>query len=379
MTDFIGFLDDVYTKMEAPFEQLLDCLEEPVACVVADTFLPWMVAIGSRRNIPVSLLWTKAPSIFSIYYHFELLASHGHFPDQDLPERGEEIIDYLPGVSPMRLADLPSTAIGKTSTLKPVLEAFSFISRAQSILFTSFFELQPHVIDTLRTKLPIPIYTIGPSIPYLSLVVPPSNPNPSIEEPCFVWLNSQPHSSVLFVSLGSFPSSKEQRWEFAKGLKASGVRYLWVVQDEDSELQAESGKRGQVVPRCDRFRVLCHPAVVGFLTDCWWDSTMESIYAATPMLTFPSFADQIHNNKIIVEDLGVGVRLRKVGMDNVVGGDEIALAVENFVDLNGNAGKEVRERAKELQSKCKRAIEEGGSTYTNADAFIRNFVKGIYA
>lgn len=78
--DFPGFVEAVLTKMEAPFEQLLDRLDPPVTAIIADTYLMWAVAVGNRRNIPVASLWTMSPSVFSVLYHFDLLVQNGHFP-----------------------------------------------------------------------------------------------------------------------------------------------------------------------------------------------------------------------------------------------------------------------------------------------------------
>ncbi|KAA8518137.1 hypothetical protein F0562_015611 [Nyssa sinensis] len=377
--DFIGFLNAVFTKMEAPFDRLLDQLGLPVSCIVADTFLPWMTTVGSRRNIPVVSLWTMAPSMFSVHYYFDLLAAHGHSPDDNLPERREEIIDYLPGVSSMRVADLPYPTVGRGgSTRKHVIEAFSVITKAQAILFTSFYELQPHVLNTLRANLPVPIYAAGPSIPFLSLKVPPSKPIASGAAAYFDWLDSQPEASVLYVSLGSFLStSMEQMQELSMGLKASSVRYLWITRSEASSLQEACGEMGLIVPWCDQLKVLCHSSVAGFLTHCGWNSTMESIYAGVPMLTFPLFVDQYHNSKLIVEDWGIGLKLKqRVGEEYVIGREEIAETVKRLMDLNGNEGRELRKRAKELQETCQRAIKLGGSTDNNLNAFVRDVVQG---
>lgn len=78
--DFLGFLEAVATKMEAPFEQLLDRLELPVDVIIADTYLDWVVHVGNRRNIPVASLWTMSAYVFSLSRHVELLEQNGHFP-----------------------------------------------------------------------------------------------------------------------------------------------------------------------------------------------------------------------------------------------------------------------------------------------------------
>ncbi|KAK2974721.1 hypothetical protein RJ640_007148, partial [Escallonia rubra] len=378
-SDYAAFFEAVYTKMEAPFDRFLDRLALPISCILADTLLPWMTLVGRRRNIPIASLWTMAPSLFSIFYHFDLLASHGHFPAENLPEKEEEIIDYIPGVSPMQAADLPPVTIGKASILKYLLEPFSVITKAQAILFTSFFDLQPHVINTFKAMLPIPIYTIGPSIPYnMPSETLPLDPNPTDDTACLHWLDKYSKASVLYVSLGSFLSmSKELIRELSEGLQASGVRFLWVARGEASSLQAACGEMGLIVPWCDQLRILSHPSVGGFLTQCGWNSAMESIYAGVPMLTFPLFADQGHNSKLVVEDWKVGLRLkRRVGVENVVGREEISQTIKRVMDLNGEEGRELRSRAKELQGTCGRAIQAGGSTDDSISQFVTDFLQG---
>lgn len=83
--NFVGFLDAVFGEMEGPFDELLERIEENPTCIVADTFLPWMPAVGIRRGIPVAALSTMVPSVFSLFYHFDLLAARRHFfPQEDL-------------------------------------------------------------------------------------------------------------------------------------------------------------------------------------------------------------------------------------------------------------------------------------------------------
>lgn len=101
--DFAGFLEAVFTKMEAPFEELLDRLlldddEQPAAAVtaiIADTYLPWVVDVGNRRNIPVASLWTMSALVFSVFHHFELLERNGHFPFDLSGADTSQLLNYL--------------------------------------------------------------------------------------------------------------------------------------------------------------------------------------------------------------------------------------------------------------------------------------------
>ncbi|XP_058108910.1 UDP-glycosyltransferase 87A2-like [Magnolia sinica] len=84
--DFAGFLEAIFTKMADPFDRLLDQLDQPIGCIIADTYLPWVVEIGNRRSIPVASLWTMPPAVFSIFHHYHLITSNLHLTaDDDLP------------------------------------------------------------------------------------------------------------------------------------------------------------------------------------------------------------------------------------------------------------------------------------------------------
>ena len=63
-------------------------------------------------------------------------------------------MDYIPGVSTLRIADLPTFTFGDGRLVLPgVLEGISSVSKkAQYLLFTTFHELEAEAIDTLDRK-----------------------------------------------------------------------------------------------------------------------------------------------------------------------------------------------------------------------------------
>jgi len=73
---FHWFYEAAMTKMEAPFEQLLDQLDFPVNVIVGDVELRWPVDVGKRRNIPVASLWTMSASFYSMLHHLEVFSRH---------------------------------------------------------------------------------------------------------------------------------------------------------------------------------------------------------------------------------------------------------------------------------------------------------------
>ncbi|KHN12231.1 UDP-glucose flavonoid 3-O-glucosyltransferase 7 [Glycine soja] len=94
--------------------------------------------------------------------------------------------------------------------------------------------------------------------------------------------------------------------------------------------------------------------------------------AGVPMVTWPIFADQFFNEKLVSEVLKIGV---PIGVKKLVGlqGDSIACdAVEKAVKriMIGEEAIETRNKAKVLSHLARQSIEEGGSSYSDLKALI---------
>uniref|UniRef100_A0A0E0QX70 Uncharacterized protein n=1 Tax=Oryza rufipogon TaxID=4529 RepID=A0A0E0QX70_ORYRU len=207
--DHIGFIVAVHTRMAAAVERLLDrlLLEQkwrPDA-IVADTYLAWGVAVGARRGIPVCSLWTMAATFFWALYHFNLWPPvDGSESEQELSCRSLE--QYVPGLSSVRLSDIKTFRASWERPMKIAEEALVNVRKAQCILFTSFHELEPEIINRIAETVPCPIYPIGPSIPHL-----PRNgddPGKIGNDDHHSWLDARQENSVLYVSFGSYVTSE---------------------------------------------------------------------------------------------------------------------------------------------------------------------------
>jgi hypothetical protein len=291
------------------------------------------------------------------------------------------VVDHIPGLSSAQVADLQTLFHENDQRVVLLaMECIERVSKAQYLLFTSVYELEPQAIDSLNAIFPFPVYPIGPAIPYLELEQDHKySSESSHNDPSYLqWLDSQPVGSVLYISLGSFLSvSGAQMDEIAAGLRDSGVRFLWVARGESSSqlMRERCGGMGLVLPWCDQLKVLCHSSIGGFWTHCGWNSTLEAVFAGVPMLAFPLFLDQVANSRLIVEDWRIGWRIKRseVGSDDqiLVTKEEISELVGRFMDLESGEVKELRERARGLKYSCHQAIAEGGSSHSNLDAFIR--------
>ncbi|KAI7726309.1 hypothetical protein M8C21_009729 [Ambrosia artemisiifolia] len=251
--DFPGFIKAAQTKMEHPAEQLLRGMEVPITVLLYDCFLYWVVNIGQRLNIPVASFSAISATVFSMFYHYNLLVENGHVGDK-FSGNIEEIVDYLPGVGPILVADLVTSFNGKGKEVTQIfLKAILMCAKAQFLIFASVYELEAQVIDAFRSNHSMPVYAIGPAIPYFNLNDVGNDQN----APDYVrWLDRQPEGSVLYISQGSFLSvSSSQLDEVVAGVHDSGVRYMWIAREDTSLFKNENDEKGLVVPWCDQLRV----------------------------------------------------------------------------------------------------------------------------
>lgn len=202
------------------------------------------------------------------------------------------------------------------------------------------------------------------------------------------WLDSKEPDSVLYVCFGSISSfCTAQLHEIALGLETSEIPFIWVVRapenEEDGHLFPE-GFEDRMEQKGLIFRewapqvlILDHPAVGGFMTHCGWNSTLEGITAGLPLITWPLFAEQFSNEKLVVQVLKIGIQAGNGTWSSWVQPKDVSVTKERVkevvIKLMGDGGdaKNMRMRARELGEKAKRAAEEGGSSYNDLSAMIQ--------
>lgn len=212
------------------------------------------------------------------------------------------------------------------------------------------------------------------------------------------FLDSKETNSVLYISFGSLARlSPEQLLEIAYGLEASNHSFIWVVgkifqspgtRKENGieenwlpsgfEERMRESKRGLIIRGwAPQLLILEHTAVGGFMTHCGWNSTLESVSAGVPMVTWPITAEQFSNEKLISDVLKIGVKVGSVNWVSwstepsaAVGRDKVEVAVKRLMGT-GEEAAEMRRRAGELGEKAKKAVEEGGSSFIDAEALLQ--------
>ncbi|CAN1832514.1 Flavanone 7-O-glucoside 2''-O-beta-L-rhamnosyltransferase [Linum perenne] len=224
------------------------------------------------------------------------------------------------------------------------------------ILIKTSRKIEGKYVDYMSDLLGKEVVTVGGLV---------NEPDETDDRRILKWLNSgdHPDSSVVFVSFGSeYFLSKEEVEEIAKGLETMNKRlkFIWVVrflpdQDEKVSLQEVLPERflervegrGLVVEGwAPQGEILRSPRIGGFVSHCGWSSVIEAVVYGVPIVAMPMQLDQPWNANL-VEEIGVGVEVRKKGGKRI-DGEEMGKVIDEVV-LNGG----VRRRVTEISERFK--------------------------
>ena len=223
----------------------------------------------------------------------------------------------------------------------------------------------------------LPIYTVGPLHLHASLMVPAGTSLDGLgsnlwkEQDGFLeWLHGHGPNSVVYVNYGSTTvMTNKQLLEFAWGLADSGCPFIWNIRPDlvkgdtavlPPEFMASISGRSMLTTWCSQEKVIGHEAVGVFLTHSGWNSTLESIGAGVPMLSWPFFGEQQTNCRYKCTEWGNGVEI-----GGEVRREELASLIREVME--GEKGKEMRRRAAEWKDMAVRATLTGGPSMSNLD------------
>ena len=214
---------------------------------------------------------------------------------------------------------------------------------------------------------------------------------------CLEWLDLQQPKSVVYACLGSLCNlTTSQLIELALAMEATNKPFIWVIRDgknlhelenwiEEEGFEERNKDKGLIIRGwAPQVLILSHPAVGGFVTHCGWNSTLEAITAGMPMITWPLFADQFLNEKLVTHVLKVGVSLgvevaMKFGEEEKIGvlvkKEDIKNGICMVMDEEEEESRKRRARVIELSKMAKRAVEKGGSSYLNMSLLIQQIMK----
>eukprot|EP00262_Sarcandra_glabra_P013006 TRINITY_DN3492_c0_g1_i1.p1 TRINITY_DN3492_c0_g1~~TRINITY_DN3492_c0_g1_i1.p1 ORF type:complete len:470 (-),score=25.70 TRINITY_DN3492_c0_g1_i1:88-1497(-) len=362
----LPFLRPALTKMTS---------ESPLSAIVVDLFGTDVFDLAKELAVPPYIFFPSTGMALALFSHLPTLDATFSCEYRDLPEPVK-----LPGCIPIRGKDLLDPLQDRKNAAYMWLQHHAKrYKEANGILVNTFEALESGAIKGLKEEgeHKVPVYPVGP------LIQIGSGAGGSDGCECLRWLDEQPRGSVLFVSFGSGGTlSLEQLNELALGLEMSEQRFLWVVRSPHDKaanasfFSAESIKDpfdflpegfltrtkgfGLVVPSwAPQIQVLSHVSTGGFLTHCGWNSVLESVVHGVPLIAWPLYAEQKMNSVMLVDDLKVALKPR-CGENGVVAREEISKVVKGLME--GEEGKGVRSKMRELKDAAATALGEGGSS-----------------
>ncbi|KAK2665042.1 hypothetical protein Ddye_003616 [Dipteronia dyeriana] len=377
------------SMLEGPLKSLL--LEKRPDCIVHDVFHRWSASAINSLDIPRIVF--NGNGCFSRCVQENM----GKFKPHEKVGSDYEpfVVPGLPDLIELTRSQLPKFARqgghphGKM--MRKPDDGNSFGS-----VINSFYELEPAYVDYFRQDLKNRAWVVGPVSLYNRNVEDKTERGQKTtidEKHILSFLNSKEPNSVLYISFGSLAQlAPSQLLEIAHGLEASNKPFIWVVgkifknekENEENwfpigfEDRIRESKKGLIIRGwAPQLLILEHVSLGGFMTHCGWNSTLEGVCAAVPMITWPITAEQFSNEKLVADVLKIGVKVGSMEWMSwsdepwaAVGRDKVEAAV-NRVMGGGEEAAEMRRRAGELGEKAKRAVEEGGPSYMDAHALIQ--------
>ncbi|XP_059446926.1 anthocyanidin 3-O-glucosyltransferase 7-like [Corylus avellana] len=333
-----------------------------ITCLLSDAFLSASAAeIAEDMNVPWIPIWSSLPCCLSAHVYTHLIR-------QRCDGNGSGTLDFVPGLSAMRVADLPEEVlmprVGEEESIfsRTLSQMGSALPRAKAVVMGFFEELNsPPLNHDLRSKFQNVLY-----VGFLTLSLPAPPLQPLISDPtgCLSWLDGKKNGSVAYVGFGTLASlPHEELIATAEALRTSGVPFLWSLNEKSKELLPKgflekTRMHGKVVAWTPQAQVLAHASVGVFVTHSGANSVYESIANGVPLICRPFFGDQHMIGRIIEEwGIGVGVEGGVITKNRLVKNLELVLGHEQ--------GKVMREKAEALKEVVLKAVDNATQEFNS--------------
>ncbi|KAJ6959935.1 UDP-glycosyltransferase 92A1-like [Populus alba x Populus x berolinensis] len=380
--DSIGKLLSASLSLRKPFHSLVSDIAakqgHPPLCIISDVFLGWATEVassGAYGTLASSSLWLN------------------------LPHRGRSDSDefHLPGFPDScrfhinQLHHFLRNADGTDSWSKFFQSQFSLSMQSFGWLCNTAEEFEPGGLEWLRNFVKLPVWAIGPLLPpivlkndYSSLSVAASGISTrragkkleiSIEK-CMEWLESHSPASVLYISFGSQNrTSPSQMMEPPVGFEPKSefrAEYL----PEGFEERMEKRKQGLLVRNwAPQLEILSHKSTGAFLSHCGWNSVLESLSQAVPIIGWPLAAEQAYNSKMLVEEMGVSVELTR-GVQGSIDSKEVKRVIGLVMAKKGKGG-DLRSKAMVIKEQLRASVRDEGEDKGSSVKALNDLIKTL--
>ena len=224
------------------------------------------------------------------------------------------------------------------------------------------------------------VWVVGPLLPTKDdLVGPVQRGRAHSCQEVMTWLDKRMNGSIVYVCFGSrvIPTRKQMN-ELAIALECSGVQFIFCICDGQvggdygvvpNGFEDRVAGRGLVIKQwVPQVAILRHQAVGAFLTHYGWNSVLEGLSAGVVMLTWPINGDQFTNANLLVDHLGVSIRVGvSGGSDNVPNSAELGRLLAKSVVENETLPE--TDRAMKLRDAALSAVT--GNSKRDLDEFVK--------
>ncbi|KAI3444312.1 hypothetical protein Pfo_000977 [Paulownia fortunei] len=180
------------------------------------------------------------------------------------------------------------------------------------------------------------------------------------------WLDKKERKSTVYVAFGTEHFlTREYIAEIAYVLELSKLNFIWVVRfpkgptGQDNGYLAKAlpkgflervGNRGKILEEwAPQTKILGHPSIGGFVSNCGWNSVLESMNFGVPIIAVPMRLDQ-RNNAYLVRHVGVGDEVERAENQRIYSG-KLASVIKNvMMDEDGGF---FRQKAADMREKLR--------------------------
>uniref|UniRef100_A0A0D9W6W5 Glycosyltransferase n=1 Tax=Leersia perrieri TaxID=77586 RepID=A0A0D9W6W5_9ORYZ len=383
-------------SLRPAFDGFLAGIGSPV-CVIADAFFGWTAHVARARGASHAVFLPGGAFGYAVFFsvwehlpHTLATAGEEEFPLHDFPD----VVLHRTQISRYMLA--ATGADPWTAFFRRVIDS---CRETDAVLVNTVQELEPSGLAMIRASFGVQPWPIGPI-----LAEPAPSKSNDDDDRIIQWLDSHPPRSVLYISFGSQNTiSIHQMGELALGLEASGRPFLWAIRPplgfnpKDGfdpnwlpagfEDRISHSRRGLLVRGwAPQVRILSHPSTGAFMTHCGWNSILEGLRHAVPLVGWPLVADQFFNAMVVVGQWGVCVEVARGNLESTaVESGGVAEAVGTVMGET-EEGERMRRKAGEIARAMAAAWEGaggggagggGGSSAASLDGFLRCVEAGL--
>ncbi|MCD7470806.1 hypothetical protein HAX54_010956 [Datura stramonium] len=343
--------------LQKPMEDLI--VELSPHCIFSDVCLTWTVDIAEQLKVPRLTFYPHNLMFHCVEHCLNVYTPH----DKVSLDSESFLIPGLPDKIEMKRSQLSENI--NTNPEGPYWEMMKRTKesepRSYAMIHDTIYDLESTYAELYQKIKGKKAWLIGPLFYFSKREESSNSKNTAVQErhSCLSWFDSQEPNFVVVRKGDKTQENEQENWMPAsfkgkiltnKGLIVGG----WVPQ----------------------LKILNHPATGSFMTHCGWNSILESLTAGVPMLTWPLFAKQFYNEKLVeVLGCGVGVGVEVCHStfditDTIVKNENIEASVKILMNASRKSEK-TKSRAKDVEVMIKRSMEKGGSSYNHLTTLIK--------